>query len=257
MSRADKRRLEKMARKAAKSSRRVVPLREGAPAAGGVPEGYLDELIEKGVQLHLAGRGQDAENIYRQILAIDADHADANHLLGGLACQSGNGELAIGLILRAIARAPDRPMFHFNLGTVYQSLGRVAQAAECHRAAIARNPRSGEGAAVDDDAPPPRSERRLDRPGELFHAGLDLFPRLLIKGDLLRHGMDHSWPKGARGRRGSGGWCAPVVVFRDAPNVEPLLGHTSSRLAGGSKTNAEWQFRNASHGSARISLRSP
>ncbi len=140
MSRAGIRRRQKLARKAAKPSPRVVPLRRGEPAAGGVPEGFLDELTEKGVQLHLAGRIQDAENIYRQILAIDADHADANHLLGGLACQTGNAEQAVGLILKAIDRASDRPMYHFNLGTVYQSLGRLAEAADSCRFAIALKP---------------------------------------------------------------------------------------------------------------------
>ena len=67
-------------------------------------------------------------------------HADANHLLGGLACQAGNPALAIGLISTAIAGAPDRPIYHFNLGTVYQSLGRLAEAVESRRNALALKP---------------------------------------------------------------------------------------------------------------------
>ena len=104
MNRAEKRRQEKLARMAAKKLR-VVSLRPGEPAAGGVPEGYMEELASKGIQLHVAGRLQDAENIYRQILVIDPDHADANHLLGGLACQAGNPAQAIGLILIALLQA--------------------------------------------------------------------------------------------------------------------------------------------------------
>ncbi|MCH7887702.1 MAG: tetratricopeptide repeat protein [Proteobacteria bacterium] len=139
MNRAEKRRQEKLARKAAKKPR-VVSLRPGEQAAGGVPEDYLEELASKGIQLHLAGRVQDAENIYRQILEIDPDHADANHLLGGLACQAGNPAQAIGLISKAIVRAPDRPLYHFNLGTVYQSLERLAEAVDSCRNALALKP---------------------------------------------------------------------------------------------------------------------
>ena len=139
MSRAEKRRQQKQARKAEKHSR-VQSLYPGERITGGAPEGLLEELTQKGMQLHLAGRMQDAEALYRQVLEVDPDHADANHLMGGLACQAGNPELAIGLISKAIAKAPDRPMYHFNLGTVYQSLGRLPDAAMSCRNAVALKP---------------------------------------------------------------------------------------------------------------------
>ena len=139
MTRAEKRRQQKLARKSTKPPR-IVALHSGEQVAGGFPAGYVEELVQKGVQLHLAGRVADAESIYRQILEIDADHADANHLLGGLACQAGSPAQAVDLIAKAIAREPDRPMYHFNLGTVYQSLGRLAEAAESCRNAVVLDP---------------------------------------------------------------------------------------------------------------------
>ena len=53
------------------------------------------ELFETAVQHHQAGRLETAEQIYRQILAVEPDRADAVHLLGVLAHQSGKHEMAV------------------------------------------------------------------------------------------------------------------------------------------------------------------
>ncbi len=56
---------------------------------------------------HQAGRFQAAEQIYRQILAAEPNHADALHLLGVVASQMGNYEIAVKCLGRAIQLAED------------------------------------------------------------------------------------------------------------------------------------------------------
>ena len=55
----------------------------------------IPEAFAIAVQHHQCGRVQAAEPIYRQILAIQPDHADAIHLLGVIAHQAGKHELAV------------------------------------------------------------------------------------------------------------------------------------------------------------------
>jgi tetratricopeptide (TPR) repeat protein len=83
---------------------------------------------------------QEAETIYRRVLDIDPEHADANHLLGVLLYQDGNHAQAVESISRAIARAPDRPIYHSNLGIALRELGRLEEAVASYRKALAIKP---------------------------------------------------------------------------------------------------------------------
>ena len=135
--RAAKRQQKKLARKAAKNRRGHLPQPLGQ-GFGGAPTSHFSELVLKGTRLHQAGQLQEAETIYRRILDIDPDHADANHFLGVLLSQGGNQ--AVELISRAIAMAPDQPMYHGNLGTALKELGRLDEAIASYREALAIEP---------------------------------------------------------------------------------------------------------------------
>ena len=63
----------------------------------------ISEALAIAVQHHQAGRLQAAEQIYRQILAVEPNQADALHLLGVIAYQVGKHEAAVEYIRRAIA----------------------------------------------------------------------------------------------------------------------------------------------------------
>ena len=60
----------------------------------------IDQAMRIAVGHHQAGRLAEAEAIYRQVLGQQADHSDALHLLGVLACDTGHLEAAIDLIGR-------------------------------------------------------------------------------------------------------------------------------------------------------------
>ena len=125
-------------------------------------------------QFHAAGQLAQAEARYRELLAADPDNAEALHLLGMLAHQTGRADEAIALLRRAVALAPaaavyrcnlagmlgkvgdneaaaeqahealrlrpDFPEAHNNLGVALESLGRPAEAAAEFRQAIRLRP---------------------------------------------------------------------------------------------------------------------
>ena len=105
-----------------------------------VPPPDLRQLFPEAVELHQAGRLDEAEAIYRTILAIDAEQCDSLHLLGAIAHQKGQPELAVELIGKAI-RINDRfPLYYSNLGNALRELGRLDEAAECYRKALEIDP---------------------------------------------------------------------------------------------------------------------
>src|SRR5438067_1986203 len=71
-----------------------------------------------------AGHYAHAEQLYRQVVAADPNHADAYRLLGILAAQSGRREMAIGYHEQAVALQPYNADFHFDLAVAYRTMGR-------------------------------------------------------------------------------------------------------------------------------------
>ena len=74
------------------------------------------------LRAHQAGRMQEAEQHYRQVLAADAKHIDALHLFGVLAHQVGRSDAAVELIGKALALDERVPDFHYNIGLAYGAL---------------------------------------------------------------------------------------------------------------------------------------
>ena len=93
----------------------------------------ISEALAIATQHHQAGRLQAAEQIYRQILALDPRHPQALHLLGVIAQQQGNSALAAEYIEEAIRGDAGQPLFHNNLGEAYRSLRRTEEAIASYR----------------------------------------------------------------------------------------------------------------------------
>jgi predicted O-linked N-acetylglucosamine transferase (SPINDLY family) len=100
----------------------------------------IEEAIQAAVGHHEAGRLVEAEMIYRQVLAQFPDYADALHLLGALACQTGHLDEAIELIGQAIAISPESAAYHHNLGESYRRAERWEGAIASFRRAIELRP---------------------------------------------------------------------------------------------------------------------
>jgi tetratricopeptide (TPR) repeat protein len=100
----------------------------------------MDGMLSNAIKLHRQGRLADAERVYRQILALDPRHAETLHLLGTLAHQVGQNEVAVELIRAAIAVDKQQTAYHCNLGAVLQAQGNFDEAGACYERALALKP---------------------------------------------------------------------------------------------------------------------
>ncbi|MEK6236896.1 MAG: tetratricopeptide repeat protein, partial [Planctomycetales bacterium] len=98
------------------------------------------QLLKEGLEHHQAGRREQAEQCYRQVIAESPQEFDALQLLGVLVYQSGRGEEAIELLRRAAEIQPDHAELQNNLGGVYQGLGKLDEAAACFQSAARLDP---------------------------------------------------------------------------------------------------------------------
>ena len=96
----------------------------------------IPQAFQIALQHHQAGRLQEAEALYRQILAAQPKHSDALHLLGVIAHQVGRPDAAVGLIREAIAIDPNNPFAHCNLGEAQRASGQHEEAMACYRRAL-------------------------------------------------------------------------------------------------------------------------
>ena len=97
-------------------------------------------LLHEALALHKRGAYDEAEQRYRQLLLQQPQHFDALHLLGVLACQRGQAQLAVGLIERALAVDANQAIAWCNLGTAWQDLGGADRALAAFDRAIALDP---------------------------------------------------------------------------------------------------------------------
>jgi cytochrome c-type biogenesis protein CcmH/NrfG len=108
------------------------------------PSPGIQDLVGEALRHHQAGRLAEAERIYRQVLAVDPGHPDGLHLLGMVACQTGDADRAAELIRRAIAVKGDAASYHSNLGNVLESQGNLAEAGACYQRALLLRPELAE-----------------------------------------------------------------------------------------------------------------
>jgi predicted O-linked N-acetylglucosamine transferase (SPINDLY family) len=88
----------------------------------------VQQAFQLALQHHQAGRVADAEALYRQILAVQPNHAEALHFLGVIAHQAGRSDLAAEWIGQSVKVNPSNAIALANLGEVYRSLGRLDEA---------------------------------------------------------------------------------------------------------------------------------
>ncbi len=105
-----------------------------------MPLQTIQQTLSAAIQHHQAGRFAEAEALYRRILSLDPDNAEALHLWGALASQVNRHDIAVDLIRRAIAIQPNFPVAHNNLGNALQAQGRHKEAIESYRQALQLQP---------------------------------------------------------------------------------------------------------------------
>ncbi len=100
----------------------------------------LQQVLSAAVGHHQAGRLDEAERLYRQVLQVQPDNSDALHLLGVISFHAGKADASRRLIERSLRLNPRLPGAHYNMGDVLQALGLPAEACASYRKAIELQP---------------------------------------------------------------------------------------------------------------------
>jgi tetratricopeptide (TPR) repeat protein len=96
--------------------------------------------LNEGIALHQQGRLQEAVTVYSDILKIEPKHFDAIHLLGVIADQFKNYQLAADLIAQAISINPNHADAYFNRGNALKELNQLDAAVASYDKAIKLKP---------------------------------------------------------------------------------------------------------------------
>ena len=88
-----------------------------------------EELLRSGTAHHLAGRSEEAAAHYRAILERNPAHGEALCLMGILAQQNGNFEMAIERMRQALSTAPNNPSYLHTLADALRDARQFEQAA--------------------------------------------------------------------------------------------------------------------------------
>jgi tetratricopeptide (TPR) repeat protein len=102
------------------------------------------DTFQTAVEHHQAGRLDQAEFLYREVLRLNSRHSDALHLLGVVAHQKGLHAQAIQLIQEALTLKPETATYHCNLAEAYRLAGDLGQAAAHCRHALRLQPGNAE-----------------------------------------------------------------------------------------------------------------
>ena len=110
------------------------------------PELAIPQTVNAGQALIFAEQKRrhgflaDADDLTRRAVAAEPDNAEAEHMLGIIAHQSGKLSEAIEHVRRATALKPDVALYHANLGEMCRLAGRIDEAIAAGRRALELNP---------------------------------------------------------------------------------------------------------------------
>ncbi len=104
----------------------------------------IPQALQLALQHHQANRLQEAEQIYRQVLEVEPNNSDALHLLGVIAYQVKNYDVAVDLISQAIQINDTAPNFYNSLGNALSDQGKLEEALACYRQVLALVPNFAE-----------------------------------------------------------------------------------------------------------------
>jgi tetratricopeptide (TPR) repeat protein len=96
------------------------------------------------LELHRQNRLDEAEKLYRKLLALDNGNADVFNLLGALFLQKGKPQKAATFLKKAIAQAPKNASFHSNLAKAQLSSNEIDKAIEAYERSLELEPDSEE-----------------------------------------------------------------------------------------------------------------
>ena len=163
---------------------------------------HSGRLLQEVMQLHQAGRLEEAEAGYRRVLEQEPQNAIALQFLGVLSMQRGEPERGEQLIRQALGIRADIPDFYNNLGLCLRLQDRLEEAQDCYRRAIAIKSDYAPAynnlgldlqavGAVDEAIAAYRNALQLQSQFADAHWNLGL--AYLLKGDLVAGWAEYEW----------------------------------------------------------------
>jgi len=168
----------------------------------------LGAALAFAVERHRQGHFEEAAAIYRQILALTPDNADALHFLGVAEHQAGRRGKALELLSRALELAPEHADALTNRGNVYRSLARLDAAEADYRRAHELRP---------DDA------NALSNLGTVLRARGDLPGAVAAFREVIAHRPEHAtaWQNLASALEAMNQEAEAVSAYREAARLAP------------------------------------
>ncbi|MBP2308759.1 tetratricopeptide repeat protein [Azospirillum melinis] len=205
------------------------------------------EALTLALDLHLAGRFGEAQELYTRILDVEPEQPDALHYLGVLAGQIDRGEFGLTLIGKALALRPEAADIHANRANLLRGLDRLDEAEGSYRRALALRPDFAEA----------WTDRAFARHGRSDPAAIDATATMLERALQIEPALDPAREKlvdllHARGRlRLESGQVTPALadLIRAAAldqqdaDIAFLLGN--ALFAAGLRADSVIAFRNA------------
>lgn len=197
----------------------------------------IQDALNLGIEHHSKGSLAEAEQVYRRVLEADPNCAGAWHLLGVIAHQVGQQQIALEYITKAIDLLPTDPGFFSNLGEVYRALERRDEAIGCYQRAIQLQPNHAEAYS--------NLGNVLDELGRYAEARMSLERALQIRPNYpaALSNLGNVW-------KGLGNPNEAEACYREATRLDPNFPQAQSNLgslleARGDLAGAELCFREA------------
>jgi tetratricopeptide (TPR) repeat protein len=132
------------------------------------------QAYDLAVQHHRAGQFQQAETIYRQIIAQQPNHAAGHYMLAVMGHQFGRSADALPLIDKAISLNPGSPDYHMFRGIVLVGMQRYEDAVTAFRHVTILRP--GDSQAYNNLANAQRAVGQLDDAVATYRKAIELEP---------------------------------------------------------------------------------
>jgi predicted TPR repeat methyltransferase len=104
----------------------------------------MQKVLANALRHHQAGRLNEAERFYRQILAVNPRFAEGYNNLGSALNGQGKPDEAVACYRRALDLRPDFAEAHYNLGNALNSQGNLDEAVTCYRRVLDLKPNYAE-----------------------------------------------------------------------------------------------------------------
>ncbi len=169
---------------------------DAQPAASAALD--LNQALALAMKLHRQGALKDAQALYRNILRIDREQADATHFLGILQSQRGRNLRALGLIRRSLRLNGKVAGWHSNEGNLLLEMGRFEEAALAYERSLALDPERPD--VYNNLGVLRRAQRRYPEAETAYRRALELSPEfadaynnygnLLVDAGRVREALD-------------------------------------------------------------------